>query len=147
MPMSTSYELAGRTRQKQRTRIAMGAAARDPGFPIWVGAALLELLGSMQTSGGPVLLLVDDAQWADRPSLQALLFALRRLQADRVLTLMVSPSVSTRCPLAGFQRLVAHRPGGAVRGRASSRGGLPPVAPVSGRGLWDLPVRRTRHAR
>ena len=29
MPMSTSYELAGRTRQKQRTRIALVAAARD----------------------------------------------------------------------------------------------------------------------
>ena len=32
---------------------------------------------------------VDDAQWAeDRPSLVALLFAMRRLQSDRVLSLI-----------------------------------------------------------
>ncbi|HEY5050033.1 MAG TPA: ATP-binding protein, partial [Acidothermaceae bacterium] len=72
--------------------------------PIWVGAALLELLGTMQAAG-PVLLLIDDAQWADRPSLQALVFALRRLQADRVLALMVSRSGSARGHLAGFHRL------------------------------------------
>jgi DNA-binding CsgD family transcriptional regulator len=87
--------------------------ARDP---IWVGAALLELLGAMQAAG-PVLLLIDDAQWADRPSLQALIFALRRLQADRVLTLMVSRSGSPRGHLAGFHRLVEHGHGAWVRVR------------------------------
>ncbi len=95
----------------------LGSAGGESRDPIWVGAALLELLGSMQTSGGPVLLLIDDAQWADRPSLQALLFALRRLQADRVLTLMVSRSGSTRGHLAGFHRLVEHSHGGWVRVR------------------------------
>ncbi|MFZ0130019.1 MAG: AAA family ATPase [Candidatus Dormiibacterota bacterium] len=87
--------------------------ARDP---IWVGAALLELIGTMQTTG-PVLLLIDDSQWADRPSLQALVFALRRLQADRVLTLMVSRSGSPRGHLAGFHRLVEHGHGAWVRVR------------------------------
>ena len=87
--------------------------ARDP---IWVGAGLLELLGAMQESG-PVLLLIDDAQWADRPSLQALVFALRRLQADRVLTLMVSRSGSPRGHLAGVHRLVEHGHGAWVRVR------------------------------
>jgi DNA-binding CsgD family transcriptional regulator/tetratricopeptide (TPR) repeat protein len=90
-----------------------GADTRDP---IWVGAALLELLGAMQEAG-PVLLLIDDAQWADRPSLQALIFALRRLQADRVLTLMVSRSGSPRGHLAGFHRLVEHGHGTWVRVR------------------------------
>ncbi len=87
--------------------------ARDP---IWVGAALLELLGTLQAAG-PVLLLIDDAQWADRPSLQALVFALRRLQADRVLTLLVSRSGSPRGHLAGFHRLVEHGHGAWVRVR------------------------------
>ncbi|MFZ0180403.1 MAG: AAA family ATPase [Candidatus Dormiibacterota bacterium] len=87
--------------------------ARDP---IWVGAALLELLGTMQAAG-PVLLLIDDAQWADRLSLQALVFALRRLQADRVLTLMVSRSGSPRGHLAGVHRLVEHGHGAWVRVR------------------------------
>ncbi len=89
------------------------AGGRDP---IWVGAALLDLLGTMQ-SAGPVLLVVDDAQWADRPSLQALVFALRRLQADRVLTLMVSRSGSPRGHLAGFHRLVEHGHGSWIRVR------------------------------
>jgi DNA-binding CsgD family transcriptional regulator len=89
------------------------AGGRDP---IWVGAALLDLLGTMQ-SAGPVMLVVDDAQWADRPSLQALVFALRRLQADRVLTLMISRSGSPRGHLAGFHRLVEHGHGSWVRVR------------------------------
>ena len=84
--------------------------------PIWVGAALLELLGTMQAAG-PVLVLIDDAQWADRASLQALVFALRRLQADRVLTVMVSRSGSPRGHLAGFHRLVEHGHGAWVRVR------------------------------
>ena len=92
---------------------ARDGAARDP---IWVGAGLLELLGAMQAAG-PVLLLVDDAQWADRSSLQALVFALRRLQADRVLTLMVSRSGSPRGHLAGFHRLIEHGHGAWVRVR------------------------------
>src|ERR1700694_5434237 len=58
----------------------VGSGASESRDPIWVGAALVELLGAMQASG-PVLLLIDDAQWADRSSLQALVFALRRLQA------------------------------------------------------------------
>ena len=59
----------------------LGNRNEEPRDPIWVGAALLEMLGTMQAAG-PVLLLIDDAQWADRPSLQALVFALRRLQVQ-----------------------------------------------------------------
>ncbi|MGH7749376.1 MAG: AAA family ATPase, partial [Candidatus Dormibacteria bacterium] len=55
--------------------------------PLAVGAGLLELLSHLQ-SEGPVAIVVDDAQWADRPSLQALLFTLRRLDADCVLTVI-----------------------------------------------------------
>src|ERR1700724_3736197 len=94
----------------------LGARDGEVRDPIWVGAALLELFGTMQTTG-PVLLLIDDAQWADRPSLQALVFALRRLQADRVLTLMVSRSGSPRGHLAGVHRLVEHGHGAWVRVR------------------------------
>jgi DNA-binding CsgD family transcriptional regulator/tetratricopeptide (TPR) repeat protein len=52
--------------------------------PLTVGAQLLDALGPLQRPG--VLgIVLDDAHWADVPSLQALLFALRRLEADRVL--------------------------------------------------------------
>ena len=45
--------------------------------PVQVGAGLVDLLGCLQVEG-PVILAVDDAHWADRESLQALAFALRR---------------------------------------------------------------------
>ncbi|HEX6493227.1 MAG TPA: LuxR C-terminal-related transcriptional regulator, partial [Candidatus Dormibacteraeota bacterium] len=54
--------------------------------PLAISAAFVELLSAVQDSG-PVVVVVDDAQWADRPSILALLFALRRLQSDRVLFL------------------------------------------------------------
>jgi DNA-binding CsgD family transcriptional regulator len=64
----------------------------EPGTdPMAVGAGLLDLLDRQQTNGHVVVLVVDDLQWADRPSSRAVLFALRRLRADKVLAV-----VSTR---------------------------------------------------
>ncbi|WP_018505532.1 ATP-binding protein [Parafrankia discariae] len=82
------------------------AAGRIPSpDPLVAGAALVDLLGELQRSG-PVVLVVDDAHWADRPSLQALTFALRRLRADRVLAvLMVRDLVDARLP-DGLRRLL-----------------------------------------
>ena len=56
--------------------------------PLVAGAELVDLLGQLQRFGS-VILVVDDAHWADRPSLIALTFALRRLSADHVLALFV----------------------------------------------------------
>jgi DNA-binding CsgD family transcriptional regulator/tetratricopeptide (TPR) repeat protein len=67
-------------------------ALTEPGTdPMVVGARLLELLDRRQADGQVVVLVIDDLQWADRPSSRAVLFALRRLRADKVLTV-----VSTR---------------------------------------------------
>jgi len=64
----------------------------EPGTdPMAVGARLLDLLDRLQADGRVVVLVIDDLQWADRPSSRAVLFALRRLRADKVLTV-----VSTR---------------------------------------------------
>jgi DNA-binding CsgD family transcriptional regulator len=64
----------------------------EPGTdPMAVGARLLDLLDRLQADGQVVVLVIDDLQWADRPSSRAVLFALRRLRADKVLTV-----VSTR---------------------------------------------------
>ena len=54
-----------------------------------VGAGLLEVLGSLQDRAA-VVLAVDDAQWMDLSSAGALLFALRRVYADRLLVLIAS---------------------------------------------------------
>ena len=48
-----------------------------------VSAALLELLAEAATDA-PVLVAVDDLQWLDSPSVDAIVFAARRLAADRV---------------------------------------------------------------
>lgn len=63
-----------------------GASADSLGCqdPLVVGAQLLRRFEELEAHG-PVLVVVDDAQWADRHSLQALSFALRRLHADPVL--------------------------------------------------------------
>ncbi|MEU6657520.1 AAA family ATPase [Streptomyces sp. NPDC046821] len=58
--------------------------------PHAVGGQLLLLLGALQESGKPVAVVVDDVQWADKLSVQALSFALRRLWADRVLTILMT---------------------------------------------------------
>jgi hypothetical protein len=54
-----------------------------------VGAELLGMLGSLQ-DGAAVVVAVDDAHVMDVPSAGAVLFALRRLYADRVLVLLAS---------------------------------------------------------
>ncbi|MFC7387807.1 ATP-binding protein [Sphaerisporangium rhizosphaerae] len=57
--------------------------------PFAAGASLLAALGQAQ-DGTPVVAVVDDAQWGDPPSLQAIAFALRRLRHDRVLAIVVT---------------------------------------------------------
>ncbi len=58
------------------------------------GRRLLSWLGELQDGGPPVVLAVDDAQWMDRASAQALRFALRRLRADRVLCVLARRPVT-----------------------------------------------------
>ena len=65
-------------------RAELGRRREDRvGDPVLVGTLLLDLLDALDGNG--LALVIDDAHWADRPSLQALTFALRRLVADRVL--------------------------------------------------------------
>jgi DNA-binding CsgD family transcriptional regulator len=84
-----------------------------------VGSALVELLGS-SFQDGPVLVLVDDAHWADLASLQALTFALRRLRYDPVLALFAARTEHHHTVPEGLWRL-ADSP----RGRHLTLRGLP----------------------
>jgi ATP/maltotriose-dependent transcriptional regulator MalT len=66
-------------------------AITEPGTdPMAVGARLLDLLDRLQTEDHVVVLALEDLQWADRPSLRAVLFALRRLRADKVLMIVTA---------------------------------------------------------
>ena len=63
----------------------LAADLSDGVDPLAVGAELVGWLGQFR---GMVLTVIDDLQWADGPSARALLFAVRRLQADQVLVVV-----------------------------------------------------------
>jgi ATP/maltotriose-dependent transcriptional regulator MalT len=76
---------------------AAGPAAAEGTSPAWVrkdadamaiGAHMVAALGDLQAGDRVVVVVIDDLHWSDRLSAQALLFALRRMQADRVLALV-----------------------------------------------------------
>ena len=71
--------------------------------PVVVGRQMLAVL-TRCSAQGPMVVVIDDANWADVDSLRALLFALRRLAAHPVLTILVVPSDDSRLP-AGLERL------------------------------------------
>ena len=78
----------------------------EPGTdPMAAGARLVDLLDHLQADSQVVVLAIDDLQWADRPSLRAMLFALRRLRADRVLTAVTSRAGELADP--GWARFAA----------------------------------------
>jgi DNA-binding CsgD family transcriptional regulator len=76
--------------------------------PFQVGAQLLGLLGKLQATG-PVAIVVDDVQWADQTSVQALGFVLRRLRADAVLAVLVLRSAETGEPRDATTEAVVRR--------------------------------------
>jgi predicted ATPase len=66
--------------------------------PLLTGLAVLTLL-SLLAEDGPLLVLIDDAQWLDRASLDALAFAARRLESEQLALLLAARS---HVPPAGF---------------------------------------------
>jgi DNA-binding CsgD family transcriptional regulator len=73
-------------RQAEALRGALGLAPVEIADRFMIGAATLSLLGAA-AERQPLLVVVDDAQWLDRSSADALIFATRRLEADRVCAL------------------------------------------------------------
>ena len=76
LPESQGRALAG----------ALGLAVSSEPDRLLISAAVLSLLAAA-AEDRPVLCVVDDAQWVDRPSADALVFTARRLQAERVVLL------------------------------------------------------------
>ncbi len=76
--------------QAAALRGALGQSS-SAGERLLVGAAVLALLADL-ADDGPVLCLVDDVHWFDRSSVDALLFAVRRLHTDPVATVLAARS-------------------------------------------------------
>lgn len=73
--------------------------------PLVVGSALLDLLQGLQDHA--VAVVIDNAHWADLPSLSALIFALRRLGTARVLSVVITiDAADPRLP-GGLRRMLA----------------------------------------
>ncbi|WTE74620.1 AAA family ATPase [Streptomyces sp. NBC_01615] len=79
-----------------------GTALPDP---VLVGAALIDTLGGLQEHN-PVIMVLDDAHWADSPSLHALSFVLRRLSVDRVLTVLATRDAAHPRMPPGIRRIL-----------------------------------------
>ncbi|MFF4415857.1 AAA family ATPase [Streptosporangium sp. NPDC001559] len=75
--------------QERAVRAAFGLAAVQAGDRLLVGLAVLSLLSELAEEG-PLLVLVDDAQWLDQASTDALLFAARRLDAEGVVLILAA---------------------------------------------------------
>ncbi|WP_254716665.1 AAA family ATPase [Actinomadura sp. WMMB 499] len=71
-----------------RAALGMGGAPGD-GDRFLVGLAVLTLLADL-AEDGPLVVLVDDVQWLDGPSAEALLFAARRLRAEPIAVLLAA---------------------------------------------------------
>ncbi|WP_369212850.1 helix-turn-helix transcriptional regulator [Streptomyces flavofungini] len=91
--------LTGRQRAAIRSAFGEGPATTDPD-PMLLGVAVLSLLSALGEHQ-PVCVVLDDAQWIDRASLDALSFAARRLD-DEPVTLLIGARDGAHLP--GFGR-------------------------------------------
>lgn len=113
----------------------------EPGAdPMAVGATLLDLFDHFQSDDKVVVIAIDDLQWADRPSSRAVLFALRRLRADKVLVVLATRPEGLADPgwarfVGGDSRVTRIRLGGL------STGDLTQLASALGSGHFRLAVR------
>ncbi|WP_436762949.1 AAA family ATPase [Streptosporangium sp. V21-05] len=110
--------------QRDAVRAALGLAAGGVGDRFLLGAGVLSLLAEAAAPDGLVCV-VDDFQWVDRASADALLFAARRLGTERIAMLF---AVRGDAPVKGVPVAVDVRglPAAAAAEMLESRHGVPP---------------------
>jgi DNA-binding CsgD family transcriptional regulator len=91
--------------QQEALQTAFGLSPGAPPDRFFVGLAVLNLLADM-ASEQPLLCLIDDAQWLDRESAQALGFVARRLQAESVALIFATRDSSQPDEFAGLPELL-----------------------------------------
>jgi DNA-binding CsgD family transcriptional regulator len=91
--------------QRDALQAAFGLTHDDPPDRFLVGLAVLSLLADAAEQG-PVVCVVDDAQWLDRVSGQTLAFVARRLLAERVALVFAVREPTEDDTLGGLPELV-----------------------------------------
>src|SRR2546421_12654480 len=109
--------------QREALGVAFGLSAGNPPDRFLVGLAVLSLLAEVAEEQ-PLVCVVDDAQWLDRSSAQALVFVARRLLAESVAMVLVTREPSDE--LKGMPKLdVEGLPSGDAHALLSSALGVP----------------------
>ena len=97
--LSSAAGLPGRQARALLGALGLDAEPAAPD-PFLTGVAVLTLLSDL-SERSPAFLVVDDAHWLDRSSLEALAFVGRRLDAERLVLLV---GARGQAPPAGFDR-------------------------------------------
>ncbi len=114
LPFAALHQLCGRMLSRldrlpgpQRAALGVAFGLRPGSAPdrFLVGLAVLGLLSEV-AADQPLLCLVDDAQWLDQASAQALAFVARRLDAESVALLFGTRDPAAAGGLAGLPGLV-----------------------------------------
>jgi DNA-binding CsgD family transcriptional regulator len=113
LPFAALHLLLGPARQliaelpaAQRDALRGAFGQREGGAQdrFLVGLAVLTLLADL-AGERPLLCLVDDVQWLDRASVDALVFAARRLGAERITMILAARDDGTERPVDGIPEL------------------------------------------
>lgn len=90
--------------QRLAVETAFGLSVGEPPDPFFVGLGVLSLL-STTAAARPLLCVVDDVQWLDHASAQALGVVARRLDADAVALVLATRDVADLAGLSGLKEL------------------------------------------